>query len=221
MTEDVDGWDLVARRLEAEIQERGVSLGEVVRGSGVAYKTLRKMLSGEPMARRDRLAALARYFGWPVDAFDRIRRGEEPDPAERLLGRSGGTSPFAAAAARYDQLLTTLGEIIERLSPDSIEKLVRFAQALDEDEAVDRYSQGIDELLDDGLSPSEAHHVMTGSARSLTVGNVGTVDGVLRAARGDSEFATAAASGADVDDLGDMDLTDRPSGASEQPEDFE
>jgi transcriptional regulator with XRE-family HTH domain len=75
---DDEGWDLVASRLAAEMSVRGLTLRAIEQATGVSYPTMQKLLAGERVTRRDRLVVLAQYFGWPGDAFDRIRRGEEP-----------------------------------------------------------------------------------------------------------------------------------------------
>jgi transcriptional regulator with XRE-family HTH domain len=75
-----EGWDRVARRLDAELDIRGWSVNELVRRSGVNLRTIQKLLNGEPVTRRDRLTPLANAFGWRGDGWTIIRAGGEPVP---------------------------------------------------------------------------------------------------------------------------------------------
>jgi len=110
---DDEGWDLVATRLAHEITSRGLTLRAIETATGVNYRTLQKLLAGERVTRRDRLAELARYLGWQGDGFERIRKGEEPAAATVEMSASGAN----------------LAEIRER-DPEyfaQLEKLARLA----------------------------------------------------------------------------------------------
>jgi len=103
----------VATRLAHEITSRGLTLRAIETATGVNYRTLQKLLAGERVTRRDRLAELARYLGWQGDGFERIRKGEEPAAATVEMSASGAN----------------LAEIRER-DPEyfaQLEKLARLA----------------------------------------------------------------------------------------------
>lgn len=72
------GWDRVAIWLDNEISAKGWSLSRIERESGVSFQTLKKLLEGQPVTRRERLTALAHQLGYRHDTFDRLRAGEEP-----------------------------------------------------------------------------------------------------------------------------------------------
>jgi transcriptional regulator with XRE-family HTH domain len=111
------GWDLVAARLEREISRRGLTLRAIESATGVNYRTLQKLLAGERVTRRDRLAELARYLGWEGDGFDRIRRGQEPEAAVVAMSASGAN--LAEIRERDPEYFAQLEELarlaIERL----------------------------------------------------------------------------------------------------------
>ena len=112
-----EGWDLVAVRLEHELATRGLTLRAIETATGVNYRTLQKLLAGERVARRDRLAELARFLGWQGDGFDRIRRGEEPTAAVAEMSASGAN--LAEIRERDPEYFAQLEELarlaIERL----------------------------------------------------------------------------------------------------------
>ena len=114
---DDEGWDLVATRLDHEISRRGLTLRAIETATGVNYRTLQKLLAGERVTRRDRLAALSRYLGWQGDAFERIRRGEEPEPV--LVEMSASGANLAEIRERDPEYFAQLEELarlaIERL----------------------------------------------------------------------------------------------------------
>jgi hypothetical protein len=114
---DDEGWDLVATRLEYEIASRGLTLRAIETATGVNYRTLQKLRSGERVTRRDRLAELARYLGWQGDGFDRIRRGEEPVRTSVEMSASGAN--LAEIRERDPEFFAQLEELarlaIERL----------------------------------------------------------------------------------------------------------
>lgn len=118
-----EGWDIVAIRLHQEISTRGLANRTIEREAGVSTPTIKKLLAGEPVRRVDRLAALAAYLGWRGDAFDRIRRGEEPEPAD------GGTTPIADHEARLADLERRVTAIEETVHPVEGARLRTVAEA--------------------------------------------------------------------------------------------
>lgn len=75
---DIHRWDLVAEWLKRQLAERGLAKSQIVRDVRVDQRTLDKLLNGQGIARRDRLAALATYLGYRGDAFDLVGAGLEP-----------------------------------------------------------------------------------------------------------------------------------------------
>lgn len=69
-----DGWDRVAGELLRRMEQRGLSKDRI---PGVDRKTVLRALDGRPL-RTDAASRLAVAVGWRPDAFERIRRGEEP-----------------------------------------------------------------------------------------------------------------------------------------------
>lgn len=133
-----DGWRLVGAWLQGVIDERGLSMAAVSRDSGVSHKSLRRLLDGEPLKRRDRLGTLARSLGFRADAFDLVRRGEEPAPLETttlvvgtahselgsLEARARGTvtrpsdeERLTALEQRLGRIETAVEQLLEREAP--------------------------------------------------------------------------------------------------------
>lgn len=77
---DDEGWDKVASWLKSETEKQGLTLRRIEVDGGVAYRTVQKLLAGQPVDRRDALARLSTFLGYQADAIDRIRRGEQPVP---------------------------------------------------------------------------------------------------------------------------------------------
>lgn len=103
--DDEDGWDRVAIWLEREIEQQGLTLRRIEVEGNVAYRTVQKLLDGQPVARRDALARLATFLGYQADAIDRVRRDESPIPNTAsaidsrgladISGRVGNLAPDA------------------------------------------------------------------------------------------------------------------------------
>lgn len=94
--------------LDAQISQRGLSLRRIESDSGVAYRTLQKVLAGEPLKRRDRRAALARALGFRGDAFDLVERGEHPVTLvqeQQAQAAPGGQIKLSASGVDLDELL--------------------------------------------------------------------------------------------------------------------
>ncbi len=99
-----EGWDRVAARLRQEMQQRGLSSARIARGARTAPVTIQKLLAGEPVARTDRLAALAEHLGWRGDAFDEIRAGREPTPLAGVGAEVGGPGREPISLATRDEV---------------------------------------------------------------------------------------------------------------------
>jgi transcriptional regulator with XRE-family HTH domain len=84
-----DGASRMAEWFESQVAQRGLTLRRIETEAGVSHQTLQKVLAGEPVQRRDRLAALAQYLGYRGDAFELIARGNEPV----LEGSGAGQGP--------------------------------------------------------------------------------------------------------------------------------
>lgn len=87
-----DEWGRVKERTRHEVFSRG-GVRAVERASGVSATTITKLLEAQPVRRQDRLAVLAAYFGWSPDAFDRIRRGDEPLPLDGAEAAAPAEAP--------------------------------------------------------------------------------------------------------------------------------
>lgn len=118
MGDDNEGWQRVATWLDAEIKGRGLSMGQVEKESGVSYKTIRKLLDGEPVSRRDRLGTLARALGFRADAFDAVRRGDEPTALARQVMNDlivdasiEASEPGSGVERRLTAVETSLAEV--------------------------------------------------------------------------------------------------------------
>lgn len=129
--QDDNGWDRVGAWLRSVIDDRGLSLGQVTRDSGVSYKSLRKLLDGQPIARRDRLATLALALGYSSDTFDRVRRGERArTTAEAMTEETArlGTTLDASPERRLTiveealaEVRAGLAEVVRRLDQEAAE----------------------------------------------------------------------------------------------------
>lgn len=112
MTADEAGWALVGEWLQQELDSQGLSLARVARDSGVAYQTLRKLLDGQAITRRDRMVALARALGYEHDAFERVRAGREP---VRIPLANGDR--ITAVETRLDRIEEAVQELLDRGAP--------------------------------------------------------------------------------------------------------
>lgn len=124
------GWERVRERMEQEVPARG-GVRALERSSGVSATTITKLLHGERVSRRDRLAVLATHFGWLPDGFDRIRRGE--DPAGGAATTLTTEDPGAVVGGAFTDLrhrVTRLEESVARQH----ETLTKILQRLDEGE---------------------------------------------------------------------------------------
>jgi transcriptional regulator with XRE-family HTH domain len=109
------GWHLVAERVQQEIDRQGLSLRAVEIGTGLNFRTIKKLLAGEPMARRDRLSVLAQFLGWEGDAFERIRQGREPVPLDKPIPDDASAEElrFRAIERRMDRLEGLLEDALQ------------------------------------------------------------------------------------------------------------
>lgn len=114
--DDDDGWGNVKEWLEQLMAETGTSKASVVRGAGVDQRTLDKLLDGVGVKRTDRLAVLARFFGFRGDAFDRVRHGEPP---VRVEGDDEAELRFRSLERRVDRLEALLEGAVRPPGPGS------------------------------------------------------------------------------------------------------
>jgi hypothetical protein len=89
MKPETTNWPAVAAALNERIDELAVTKAELIRKSGVSFKTLDGYLNGEPIQRRDKRRDLCIALGWTTDSIDRILQGLEPSlaaPESDVLG---------------------------------------------------------------------------------------------------------------------------------------
>ena len=119
MTHQPDRWALVGRALERRIRELGMTKAEVIRVSGVSFKSLAAYLEGAPIVRPDKARGLARALRWPPDAIDRLLAGEDPatfdEPTPPPAAPAQQTPEYLALAAEVEELRTSLAELTEEL----------------------------------------------------------------------------------------------------------
>lgn len=94
---------------------------QVLREAGMAQQTLAKLKRGEPIAYRHRLSALARALGYQADAFDLVRRGEEPRKGQVIYapahdGRSDAAR-LTAVEQRLERIEAAVEQLLERGAP--------------------------------------------------------------------------------------------------------
>lgn len=79
---DVADWALMARVVNDQVAERGMTQRELAERSGVSEATLRKIQSGGEQRRtRATLASISRALGFPDDHLWRVSRGAT-DPGQ-------------------------------------------------------------------------------------------------------------------------------------------
>lgn len=110
-----DGWDLVAPWLQRLMAERGIAKAAIVRDVRVDQRTIDKLLAGVGITRRDRLAALANYLGFRGDAFDLVRRGDEPVPLDEASDEH--ELRFRSLERRVDRIEALLEAAVEPQGP--------------------------------------------------------------------------------------------------------
>lgn len=119
MTDDEGGWDRVGAWLRREMHAQGLSMGKLERDSGVAYQTLRKLLDGQPITRRERLVPLARALGYQHDAFDAVRAGEEPARIDQVIDLplldGSADARLSAVEQELAQVREGLAAVVRRL----------------------------------------------------------------------------------------------------------
>lgn len=71
-------WSEVGRAIEERMRELGLTPAEVIRASGVSFKSLKGYIAGKPIVRRDKARGLARALGWESDAFSLVLAGRTP-----------------------------------------------------------------------------------------------------------------------------------------------
>jgi transcriptional regulator with XRE-family HTH domain len=80
MSDQQAEWSAVGAAIDQRMKDLGLTTAEVIRASGVSFKSLKGYIAGKPIKRRDKARTLAAALGWPGDAFDRILAGETPEP---------------------------------------------------------------------------------------------------------------------------------------------
>lgn len=72
-----EGWDRVAEVIRG-LTKNAATMAEKAALLGVSDHTVRKLEAGEPVVHATPRRQLANNLGWPLDALDRIRAGEDP-----------------------------------------------------------------------------------------------------------------------------------------------
>jgi len=78
MSDPEERWAAVGEAISARIAELQMTKNEVIRASGVSYKSLSGYIEGQPIRRADKARGLCEALRWPPDAIDRILAGEPP-----------------------------------------------------------------------------------------------------------------------------------------------
>jgi transcriptional regulator with XRE-family HTH domain len=113
---DVTDWALVARVVDDQMAERGMTQRELAARSGVSEATLRSIRGGGEQRRtRATLASISRTLGFPDDHLWRVSRGAtdtaEPWSDDELSVLSAG---LADLAHRLQQPESGVGETSDR-----------------------------------------------------------------------------------------------------------
>lgn len=113
-----EGWERIGPWLERAIIDSGLSQAQLLRDAGMAHQTLTKLLRGERVGRRERLAALARVLGYRADAFDAVRRGKPPSRIVDLPVIDGSdTARLNVVEERLDRIEAAVDRLLERGAP--------------------------------------------------------------------------------------------------------
>lgn len=78
MNDQQPEWSDVGRAIERRMRQLGLTPAEVIRASGVSFKSLKGYIAGKPIIRRDKARDLAGALGWEADAFSLILAGRPP-----------------------------------------------------------------------------------------------------------------------------------------------
>lgn len=86
-------WAAVGRAITARIDDLKLTKNEVIRASGVSYKSLTGYMEGRPVVRADKARGLCEALQWPPDAIDRLLDGkppvDDPDPTPPPAASTG------------------------------------------------------------------------------------------------------------------------------------
>lgn len=93
----------MAEAIEARRRERGLAPGEFATAAGVSSQALKPLRRGEARDYQDKVTlGVARALLWPLDWYDRLRAGDDPEtliePSQRVVD-----------AIEHDPLLDDLG----------------------------------------------------------------------------------------------------------------
>ena len=106
MTNWAQAWSAIdARRITL-----GMSKADLYERSGVSEATFRKMASGVPLARPDKVAAVERALGWEPGSVANILDGHEPVIAVSLPDGDGQLDGLRSQVVELAQLVTALAE---------------------------------------------------------------------------------------------------------------
>jgi transcriptional regulator with XRE-family HTH domain len=96
-------WQAVGEAITARISHLRMTTQEVIRASGVSFKTLDRYKSGQPIVRVDKARDLARALQWPDDAVARLLAGDDPEslpPASSAVIAAIMADPLLDEASR-------------------------------------------------------------------------------------------------------------------------
>lgn len=96
-------WVAVGEAIAGRITELQMTKNEVIRASGVSYKSLTGYMEGQPIRRADKARGICEALRWPPDAIERLYRGEPP--TDRLMDRSDERRLAQAQVARARVLI--------------------------------------------------------------------------------------------------------------------
>jgi hypothetical protein len=117
--DDDAGWDLVAQRLRQEFLRRSLAPTSVATAIRMDSRTMTALLDGKGISRTHRLGDLANYLGWEGDAFDLIRRGEEPVPLQK--SNEPDEFRFRSLERRVDRLEALIEDALQPPDPEGVE----------------------------------------------------------------------------------------------------
>lgn len=135
MNDQTEEWTRVGAAIRGRIRQMRLSKAELIRASGVSYKTLERYMAGEPIVRRDKERDLLLALRWPPDAFDRIRAGEPPEgiggPFMMVTSPSGRTfHSWSADEAAAVVISLLIDKPLTNASPDELERLIALGNEL-------------------------------------------------------------------------------------------
>lgn len=109
-----DGRARIARAVQWAIDELAISKTRLADEAGVDFRTLQRLLDGDNV-RAAQKSKLARYLGWPGNAFDLIADGEDPPPLPASLQPRSIEERVNALESRFERIDAAVRRIEKRL----------------------------------------------------------------------------------------------------------